>query len=308
MIRRSRLEDWQQIKPLIEDAYASEWERKLAEKLQNRKTFELPLALVEEMEGIIRGYTLLTPFYAYVNEVKLKALHLAILAVLPQFQNQGLGKALVLEAIEQAKAAGYDYLFLWGPPAYFAPLGFVGHCFGFNEVSLCLDQLDEKHIIHTWKEVEASDLQSLHNIWQAQYQAINLAIEPSNSLSDWLCDGDGVDMRVQMVDGEVTGYLRYEKGDPTKVQQVIMRDQECFYSFLAEWKLKYGLRSLDLPLSESAATQKLLEEFNPLFLVRTSPACMIYPLENQIIVDYCNAISKRAIPPGQIILPACYDF
>lgn len=46
------------------------------------------------------------------------------LAVLPDYKNGGIGKALVRAALDGARAASADYVLLVGDPPYYAPMGF----------------------------------------------------------------------------------------------------------------------------------------------------------------------------------------
>ena len=68
-----------------------------------------------------------------------KAVGLAPLAVLPEWQKQGVGTALMRAGIEVCRQAGYDVLFVLGHPAYYPRVGFqpahrfnVASGYGFN--------------------------------------------------------------------------------------------------------------------------------------------------------------------------------
>jgi putative acetyltransferase len=54
----------------------------------------------------------------------LKALALAPVAVIPEFQRQGIGTKLIREGIERARDAGYSAILVLGDPAYYGRFGF----------------------------------------------------------------------------------------------------------------------------------------------------------------------------------------
>lgn len=77
------------------------------------------ISLVSEEKEQVLGYVLMSPLRAPI-----KALALAPLAVLPERQRQGIGSTLVQAALDQAKNAGWDAVFVLGDPAYYRRFGF----------------------------------------------------------------------------------------------------------------------------------------------------------------------------------------
>ncbi|MCB1451198.1 MAG: N-acetyltransferase [Nitratireductor sp.] len=80
------------------------------------------ISLVAECNGDIAGHVLLTEIGAPV-----RAMALAPLAVLPKFREMQVGSILVKAAIEKAKAAGYEAIFVLGDNAYYERFGFVSN-------------------------------------------------------------------------------------------------------------------------------------------------------------------------------------
>jgi len=50
---------------------------------------------------------------------------LAPVAVLPEFQRQGIGSKLIRDGLERCRQAGYDAVVILGDPAYNSRFGFV---------------------------------------------------------------------------------------------------------------------------------------------------------------------------------------
>ena len=53
-----------------------------------------------------------------------EVLNFGPISVLPEYQNMGIGRALLCRAIEEAKALGYRAIVLFGEPDYYPRLGF----------------------------------------------------------------------------------------------------------------------------------------------------------------------------------------
>lgn len=86
---------------------------------QLREDGDAVLSLVAEERGQLIGHILLSTMKA-----PFKALGLAPVSVHPDHQNKGVGSALIKNAIEEAKARGFDAIFLLGEPAYYTRFGF----------------------------------------------------------------------------------------------------------------------------------------------------------------------------------------
>lgn len=78
------------------------------------------LALVAEADGEIVGHVQLSPAHVGADVV----LALGPIGVLPPFQGQGIGTALVGAALEAARDAGAAAVILLGSPTYYGARGF----------------------------------------------------------------------------------------------------------------------------------------------------------------------------------------
>jgi len=79
-------------------AFAQETESLLVEKLRDSK--EAVISLVAELDKKIVGHIMLSRMYILTHNKRLPALALAPITVIPEFQKQGIGTALIKKSIE----------------------------------------------------------------------------------------------------------------------------------------------------------------------------------------------------------------
>ena len=96
-------------------------EHNLVNRLRQSPFYLPELALVAETGGIIVGHIMFTE--TRVGDSR--QLLLAPLSVLPQYQNCGIGSALIKEGHRKAKKLGYEYCFLVGHAGYYPRFGYV---------------------------------------------------------------------------------------------------------------------------------------------------------------------------------------
>ena len=124
-VRQERPFDIKAISTVIEAAfcnqeYSGRNEHLLVEEL--RKAGALELSLVAELNDDIVGHIAFSP--VTINDQSQHWYGLAPVAVLPQFQNKGIGSRLIKEGIEQIKAKGAKGCVLVGEPEYYKRFGF----------------------------------------------------------------------------------------------------------------------------------------------------------------------------------------
>ncbi|MFQ1021763.1 GNAT family N-acetyltransferase [Avibacterium paragallinarum] len=123
ILRQSRIEDNQEIENVIQEAFANMPFSDGKEALLVRRLYEnneVVLSLVAENEGKIIGHILFSP--ATIGQQPVLAL--APLSVLPQWQKQGVGKALILAAHQQLKNKEYAAIVVLGHPEYYSRFGY----------------------------------------------------------------------------------------------------------------------------------------------------------------------------------------
>ena len=100
-------------------------EHLLVKRLRRSDAFIPELSLVAETQnGTIVGYILLTKVEIASAEKKVLSLGLAPVAVLPEYQNRGIGSALIKEAHNRAVSAGYHSVVLLGHKDYYPRFGY----------------------------------------------------------------------------------------------------------------------------------------------------------------------------------------
>ena len=113
---------YQVVKRAFENAEHSDGhEQDLVVKLRNSPSFIPELSLVAIEENKVVGHILFTK--ALVNNVEVLAL--APLSVLPEYQNRGIGMALIERGHRIAHKLGYRYSVVLGHPKYYPKVGYV---------------------------------------------------------------------------------------------------------------------------------------------------------------------------------------
>ncbi|WP_079436813.1 GNAT family N-acetyltransferase [Zoogloea sp. LCSB751] len=82
------------------------------------------VSLVADDKGIVAGHILLTPVHL-PGHPRARLMALAPMAVRPEYQRSGVGSALVVEGLRQAREAGAGAVVVLGHPAYYPRFGFV---------------------------------------------------------------------------------------------------------------------------------------------------------------------------------------
>lgn len=85
---------------------------------------ELSLIALEKDNTKIVGHNLLSQIKINNNNQVAESLALAPVSVLPDYQNKGICKLLVQEALEEAKKLGYHSVIVLGHPEYYPEFGF----------------------------------------------------------------------------------------------------------------------------------------------------------------------------------------
>lgn len=129
-IRQERRQDHSAVFSLIEKAFkcieeSDGTEQFLVERLRQSAAFIPALSLVATCQNQIVGYILLTKIDIDSGNKLFSGLALAPVAVLPTFQNKGIGGQLILAAHEKAKDLGYQRIILIGHAEYYPRFGYI---------------------------------------------------------------------------------------------------------------------------------------------------------------------------------------
>lgn len=125
-IRQEMQKDYNEVYNVVKTAFASVEhsdgnEQDLVVALRKSKNFIPQLSLVAVYEDKVVGYVMFTK----IKIGKYEELALAPLAVLPEYQKQGIGKKLIKEGHKIAKKLGYHYSIVLGSEKYYPKSGYV---------------------------------------------------------------------------------------------------------------------------------------------------------------------------------------
>lgn len=131
-IREEIAEDFAAIYEINEAAFGRSDEPLLVDRLRSRKA--IIHSLVAERNGELVGHALFSPVMIHKDSgVVIVAAGLGPVAVLPAYQKQGIGSALITAGIEMCREAGYRAMIVLGHPNYYPRFGFQpASCFNIS--------------------------------------------------------------------------------------------------------------------------------------------------------------------------------
>lgn len=112
------------VRHIHELAFGRPDEARLVDKLREQADFLPHLSLVAQQDKEPVGHLLLSPIQIEDGETSHPALALAPLAVLPDYQNQGIGSQLMRYALDRCQEYGHTVVILLGSPRYYSRFGF----------------------------------------------------------------------------------------------------------------------------------------------------------------------------------------
>ena len=126
VVRKETAKDHDMIYWVVKNAFASAAhadgnEHDLVNALRKGEAYIPQLSLVAEMDNGIVGHIMFTK--ADVGDAPVLAL--APLSVLPEYQGQGVGTALIQEGHRIAKELGYGYSIVLGSETYYPRMGYL---------------------------------------------------------------------------------------------------------------------------------------------------------------------------------------
>lgn len=122
-IRESNISDLDNLLAVVRAAFGSEEEAELVRNLLNDPSAEPRLSLFALQKKQAVGHILFTRGYLD-PEIDLKVSILAPLAVIPDYQKQGVGGKLIKEGLAILEKNSVDLVFVLGHPSYYPLHGF----------------------------------------------------------------------------------------------------------------------------------------------------------------------------------------
>lgn len=142
VIRNEHGEDQFIVETLIRDAFwnvhvPGATEHYMAHIMRTHKAFVNELNMVAEIYNKIVGSIMYTRGRLVAEDGTVKdCLSFGPLAIHPEYQRKGIGKALVETTIKKAKELGYESIIIFGHPSNYVSMGFVS-CINMN---VCVDE------------------------------------------------------------------------------------------------------------------------------------------------------------------------
>ena len=84
----------------------------------------LELSLVAEVDGLVVGHIICSNAEVRTLSGTIPVLNFGPLSVLPEYQKNGIGKALINEMVNRATQLGYGAILFFGRPEYYPQFGF----------------------------------------------------------------------------------------------------------------------------------------------------------------------------------------
>jgi predicted N-acetyltransferase YhbS len=104
-------------------AFGRDNEAKLIEKIRQSDRFIPELSLVAKLDNKLVGHILFS-YIDLVNRETIRVLALAPIAVLPEYQNRGVGSLLIKTGLEIAEKNAAPMVIVLGEPKFYTRFGF----------------------------------------------------------------------------------------------------------------------------------------------------------------------------------------
>lgn len=124
IIRRERAIDFADIRTVVRDAFGSETEADLVDRIRRSPEYRPDLSFVAVHDGRIVGHVMIDGCVVRSDAGDRPIVMLSPLAVAPAAQSKGIGCALIAAALGASDDAGEPLVVLEGSPAFYGKRGF----------------------------------------------------------------------------------------------------------------------------------------------------------------------------------------
>lgn len=122
-IRAETADDYAAVRRVNEAAFGRPAEANLVDAL--RESARPHISLVAVKAGQVVGHIFFSPVSIESEASSFVALGLAPMAVLPEYQRDGIGSQLVRRGLEECRLLGHDVVVVLGHPAFYPRFGFM---------------------------------------------------------------------------------------------------------------------------------------------------------------------------------------
>ncbi|MCU9602117.1 GNAT family N-acetyltransferase [Pallidibacillus thermolactis] len=131
IIKQEQVENYKVTEELVRYAFDNAEhsdgnEHNLVSQIRNSNVFipELSLVAIDKDNNKQVGHILLSKIKIKNDDQVVESLALAPVSVLPEYQNQGVGKLLISESLKKAKELRFNSVVVLGHPEYYPKFGF----------------------------------------------------------------------------------------------------------------------------------------------------------------------------------------
>ncbi len=311
-VRQELIEDYEDIAEVTAQAFSDQdyiGEVALIDALRRGKYFDSELSLVALKDDKVVGHVLFYPQISYIDGKQMPSVLLGPISVLPEYQKLGIGTLLIKEGHKIALKKGYKFSFLWGHSTYYPKFGYLTNMFGEASIKLNLKNIEKKEEDLQFRRITKEDVPTLLGMWKKWFESVDLAVEPSALLLDWMNNYPHIKASIIEKDKQVIGYIRHEKDHLDRINMFFCKDKaslDCIISFIM---YKQEINTLTLPLSETSFIKDMFSDYDVEYINHTWDACMICILDkgDYLINKYCQEVMNKERKPGQIILSPYYE-
>ncbi|MCC6614177.1 MAG: GNAT family N-acetyltransferase [Anaerolineae bacterium] len=301
-IRAETVHDHSAVARINLHAFGGMGEPMLVALLRQRQSYDPDLSLVAEIDGELVGHALFTPYTIRLAGEDVETVCLAPIGVDPAHQKQGVGTALIEEGHRIAAAKGFRLSFLLGHTSYYPRFGYRTGAYGVAELTLSTSDINPPLGTLETRPVDEPDLPVLRALWQHEQAAVDFAMQPEDSLFDWLSPDPRVFARIFLHEGQIVGYARYRRSARTRVISFLAADDAVARTMFVQ--LAEGAPEIKLPIHPYAASARAFGAQDG--DIEAWDAGMACPLEPGALDAYFGGLSNGRVP-GAVIWPPAFD-
>ncbi|MBI9014953.1 MAG: GNAT family N-acetyltransferase [Clostridiales bacterium] len=284
----------------------------MVDVLRQHSGFNPELSLVAEVEGKIVGHVLFLQFDFIVMGEVIQGMILGPVAVKPEFQKLGVGKALIETGHKKAEDLGIQISLCCGHDKYYPKFGYKNAMFSLGGVKVSDKSKDSKGLDYKLRNLEEADESFLKPLWLEWHKDDVLAVCPGGNLSDWVNYNEKCEVKIVEVNENPIGYIRYQIFNGLEVKELMAVEGEFINMLNATLNISKGKKIdsvnllMDMEKIERLVGQDKIFDIENRYSVYD--AFMIKSLkENSVVDQYLDKVINKEIKAGVISLTNVYD-